>query len=59
MNSKQAHEKLKEVNKQRNLIGVGGFKDSRRIRCDQNEKFNTAINEINKMSDEQKLKESE
>lgn len=58
LTDKSAHEKLKDINKQRNTIGVGGFKDSRRTRCNQNEKFNTAITEINKLSDEQKMKEA-
>ena len=55
MNSKQAHKKLKEINTQRNLIGVGGFKDSRRTRCEQNEKLNTAITEINQATDKAKM----
>lgn len=57
MNSKQAHEKLKQINKQRNAIGVGGYKDSRRIRSEQHDKFNTAMNEMNKLSDDTKMKE--
>jgi len=57
MNSTKVHERLKEINKQRNAIGVGGFKDSRRTRCEQHEKFNTAISEITKLSDESKIKE--
>lgn len=57
MNNKSAHNKLKDINKQRNTIGVGGYKDSRRTRCEQNEKFNTAMNEMNKLSDENKMKE--
>ena len=56
---KKFHEQLKQINKQRNTIGVGGFKDSRRTRCEQNEKFNTALVEINKMQDESKMKEIE
>ena len=57
MNDKKAHEALKKINTQRNAIGVGGFKDSRKSRCEQHEKFNTATNEMNKISDEAKLKE--
>lgn len=55
MNDKKAKEKLKEINKQRNLIGVGGFRDSRRTRCEENEKLNTALNDINKASDKVKM----
>lgn len=57
MTDKKAHEQIKQINKQRNTIGVGGYKDSRRTRCEQHEKFNTAINEMNKLSDEQKMKD--
>ena len=59
MSDKKAHDKIKDINKQRNLIGVGGYRDSRRTRCEQNEKFNTAMGEMNKASDEIKLKEAE
>ena len=57
MNSKQAHAKLKEINKQRNTIGVGGYKNSRRDKCNGHEKFNTAMNEMEKLSDDTKMKE--
>lgn len=56
MNSKQAHKKLKEINKQRNTIGVGGYKNSRRTRCEQHEKFNTAMSEMNTLQDEERMK---
>ena len=57
MNAKKAHEALKKVNAQRNLIGVGGYRDSRRARCDEHEKLNTAMNEMNKASDEVKMEQ--
>ncbi len=56
MNNKSAHNKLKEINKQRNTIGVGGYKNSRRTRCEGHEKFNTAISEMGKLSDETRMK---
>ena len=59
MNDKKAHEALKKINAQRNLIGVGGYRDSRRARCDEHEKLNTAMVEINKLSDEARLKVEE
>ena len=59
MNDKQAHEKLKKINSDRNKIGVGGYRDSRRERCNRHEKFNETMNELNKASDESKLKESD
>ncbi len=57
MNDKKAHEALKKINSQRNAIGVGGYKDSRRQKCEGHEKFNTAMNEMNVISDKQKIKE--
>lgn len=57
MNDKSAHKKLKEINKQRNTIGIGGFKDSRRSKCEQHETFNTAMVDMNKLSDDNKMKE--
>lgn len=57
MNNKSAHNKLKEINKQRNAIGVGRYKDSRRTKCESHEKFNEAMNEMEKLSDESKMKE--
>lgn len=57
MNNKSAHSKLKEINSQRNLIGVGGYKNSRRDRNDRHEKFNETLSEMNKMSDAQKLED--
>lgn len=57
MSDKKFHEKLKQINKQRNAIGVGGFKDSRRERCERHEKFNEAMVEMNKASDDSKMKE--
>ncbi len=59
MNDKSAHNKLKDINKQRNTIGVGGFKDSRRARCESHEKFNSAMNEMEKLSDEHKMREND
>lgn len=56
MNDKSAHNKLKDINKQRNTIGIGGYKDSRRMRCEGHDKFNTAISEINKLNDDEKMK---
>lgn len=56
MNDKQAHEKLKEINNQRNKIGIGGYKDYRRDKCERHEKFNSAIVEINKITDVEKMK---
>ncbi len=57
MNSKQAHSKLKEINTQRNMIGVGGYKNSRRTRNEQHEKFNGAMGEMIKLSDDERIKE--
>ena len=57
MSEKKAHEALKKINAQRNLIGVGGYRDSRRARCDENEKLNTAMNEINSASDKVKMEQ--
>ena len=57
VNDKSAHDALKKINAQRNAVGVGGYKDSRRQKCEQHEKFNTAINEMNVISDKQKIKE--
>ena len=57
MNAKKAHEALKKINAQRNLIGIGGYRDSRRARCDEHEKLNTAMNEMNKASDEIKMEQ--
>ena len=57
MSEKKAHEALKKVNAQRNLIGVGGYRDSRRARCDEHEKLNTAMNEINDASDKVKMEQ--
>ncbi len=59
MNDKQAHDKLREINKQRNTIGVGGYEDSRRNKCGQHEKFNTAMKEMSKISDEQRMREAD
>lgn len=59
MNSKKAHEQLKKINAQRNAIGVGGFKDSRRSKCDRHDKFNTAITEMNTASDKLKMEDLE
>jgi hypothetical protein len=55
LTNKSAHEALKKINAQRNLIGVGGYRDSRRARCDEHEKLNTAMNEINSASDKVKM----
>lgn len=57
MNDKQAHKKLKEINSQKNTIGVGAFKNSRRDRNDFHEKFNETMQEMNKEFDEQRMKE--
>ena len=56
MNDKRAHAQLKQINKQRNLIGVGGFRDSRRTRCEQHETFNEAMGESIKLSDAARMK---
>lgn len=57
MNDKQAHEKLKKINSQRNAIGIGKYKDSRRNKCERHDNFNKTMNEMNKISDENKMKE--
>lgn len=57
MNDKKAHDQLKKINAQRNKIGVGGFKDSRRDSCERHEKFNEVMQQINKDKDMQGLKE--
>ena len=59
MSEKKAHEALKKINAQRNLIGVGGYRDSRRARCDEHEKLNTAMNEINSASDKVKMEQDD
>lgn len=59
LTDKTAHAALKKINAQRNAIGVGGYKDSRRTRCEQHETFNKAIVDMNKLSDETKIKELE
>jgi hypothetical protein len=56
MNDKTAHAALKKINDQRNKIGVGGYKDSRRDKCERHEKFNETMNEMNKISDTEKMK---
>lgn len=55
MNNKSAHQKLKDINSQRNKIGVGGFKNSLRDRQERHEKFNETMVEMNKQSDEMKM----
>lgn len=57
MNDKKAHKQLKDINTQRNTIGVGGYKNSRRDRNDRHEKFNETMKEMNKQSDDQKMKD--
>lgn len=59
MNDKQAHAKLKKINADRNKIGVGGYRDSRRDKCERHEKFNETMKEMNKLQDEQRLKEED
>ena len=59
LTNKSAHEALKKINAQRNLIGVGGYRDSRRTRCDEHEKLNTAMNEINDASDKVKMEQDD
>ncbi len=59
MNDKQAHNALKKINAQRNVIGTGGYRDSRKAKVERHETLNTAITELNKVSDQQKLKEIE
>lgn len=59
MNDKKAHEQLKKINAQRNKIGIGGYKDSRRERCKQNEIFNTTMGDLNKERDDQAMKEND
>lgn len=51
MNNKKAHEKLKEINAMRNNNGVGGFKDSRRLKNERHQKFNDVLVEMSKLSD--------
>lgn len=58
MNDKTAHAKLKKINEDRNKIGVGGYKNSRRDRNNRHETFNESMTEMRKISDEQKLKEA-
>ena len=59
LTDKKAHATLKKINSERNLIGVGGYRNSRRTRCEQNETFNKAMGEANKAADEVKLKDAE
>lgn len=59
MNDKKAHDKLKDINRQRNKIGVGGYRDSRREKCERHEKFNETMQEISKEHDEQRMKDVE
>lgn len=58
MNDKTAHAKLKKINEERNKIGVGAYKNSRRDRNERHETFNESMTEMRKISDEQALKES-
>ncbi len=57
MNDKTAHAQLKKLNAQRNAIGVGGYKDSRRAKVERHEEFSKSMNEIKKISDQNKMKE--
>lgn len=57
MNDKQAHSALKKLEAQRKAVGIGGYRDSRKDKVERHEKFNEAITEINKISDESKMKE--
>lgn len=59
MTDEKARESLKKLDDKRNLIGVGGYKDSRRMRSEQHEKFNTTMKEMTEESDERKIKEAE
>lgn len=47
MNSKTAHNKLKEINASR---GVGTYRNSRREKNVRHEQFNEAMTEMNKIS---------
>ena len=58
MNDKQAHAKLKEINRQRNEIGVGGYRNHRREKNERHEKFNDTMGQMTKEQDLSKLKES-
>jgi len=56
MTDKQAREKLKAIDRQRNLIGVGGYHNSRREREDRHKIFSKATREAEALSDKIKLK---
>ena len=55
MTNDKAHAELKKINAQRNAIGVGGYKDSRRDKCEKYEDLKDSLNEINKLSDKVKM----
>lgn len=55
MNSEQAHKKLKEIERQRNLIGVGGYRNAKRDKNNRHESFSKTISEMNAMNDKMKL----
>jgi len=55
MNDRQAKEKLRDIDRQRNLIGVGGYKNSRRTRNERHESFCKTMKDIEVISDKQKL----
>ena len=55
MNDSKAHEKLKEINRQRNVIGVGGYRNSKRDKNERHEKFCKMMNEVEATSDKIKL----
>lgn len=56
MNDEQARKQLKEIERQRNLIGVGGYKSSRRERNDRHETFCKTMKDIEAQNDKRKLK---
>lgn len=49
------HKKLKEIERQRNLIGVGGYRNSRRERSERHENFCKTMKEIEASNDKRKL----
>lgn len=56
MNDSQAREKLREIERQRKLIGVGGYKSSRRDRNERHETFCKTMKDIEAQNDKRKLK---
>jgi len=56
MTDKQAHSKLKDIETQRNTIGVGGYRNSKRDRDARHKIFSKATREAEALSDRLKLK---